>query len=256
MKDQISQTALTGLIIILFSISVFVASADRGLIGEWEFEEGEGEEAQDTTANNNTGAIKGKIDWVPGKVGKFALNFDAIEKTYVEIEDADSLDAVDEITTAAWIKPNSIYIGDAWQQRNFIVGKVRAYYLDITEKGYLASYLYGVQPQEWLEGKTDMQQYIGKWVHVATTYNGALHKVYIDGKPEPARQKSGQITVTTDKLNIGWVDYERYFDGAIDDVKIWERALSTEEINGEIESAPVQPAGKLAVNWGMLKLSD
>jgi len=254
-KNQISQTALMGLTIILFSISVFVASADRGLVGEWAFEEGEGEATQDTSGNNNTGAIKGKIDWVPGKVGKFALNFDATEKTYVEIEDADSLDAADEITIAAWINPNSIYTGDAWQQRNCIVGKPHTYYLDITEEGKLASYIEGLQPAEWLVGKIDMQQYMGKWVHVATTYNGALHKLYIDGKPEPARKKSGKITVTIDKLNIGWVDYDRYFDGTIDDVRIWNRALTTEQINEVIASAPVEPVGKLAVSWGMLKLS-
>jgi hypothetical protein len=218
-------------------------------VGYWGFEEGEGGDAKDLSGSGNDGVIKGKTEWQQGKTGT-ALAFFKDGKGYVEIVDNETIDISEQITMSAWIKPSKIYIGGVWQERNCIVAKVRAYYFDISETGNLASYLYGVQPQQWLVGETDMRDFLNTWVHVAAVYDGKEHKLYINGDLDASIKKSGAITVNNDNLAIGWVDNNRYFDGLIDEVRIWSRGLTGEELAGLIS---VRPKGKLATCWGDMK---
>jgi hypothetical protein len=226
-----------------------VCSADETLIGHWAFEEGNGADAKDLSDFGNDGVIKGETEWNQGKIGT-ALAFFKEGQGYVEIIDNETLDISEQITMSAWIKPTEIYIGDVWQERNCVVAKVRAYYLDISENGNLASYLYGVQPQEWLVGETDMTQFLNTWVHVATVYDGKEHKLYVNGDLDASVGKSGAITVNDENLAIGWVDNNRYFDGLIDEVSIWSRGLTEEELAGLLS---VEPEDKLATCWGDIK---
>ena len=105
-----------------------------------------GDVVADLSDAGNDGIINGQTEWTTGKNGS-ALAFFKDGQGHVEIANSETLGVSDQITMSAWIKPSDIYIGDTWQDRNCIVAKVRAYYLDITDKGNLACYLYGVQPQ-------------------------------------------------------------------------------------------------------------
>ena len=239
---------------ILVALTIFVLAfrafpADDALVGYWAFDEGEGGDVKDSSANGNDGIIKGNFNWEQGKVGN-ALVFSKAGKTYVEIPDSDSLDLADQLTISAWIKPSEIYVGNAWQERICIVAKKRAYYLDISEKGNLACYLYNVQPQQWFVSNTDMKEFIDKWVHVAVTYDGAEQRLYVDGKLDASIPKAGSVTQNGELLTIGYVDNNRYFDGLIDEVRIWSRALAEDELQGLL---PVKPQDKLAARWGALK---
>jgi len=60
----------------------------------------------------------------------------------------------------------------------------------------------------------------------------------------------GTITVNEDNLTIGWVDSNRYFDGIIDEVMIWSRALTEEELSGLLS---VSPEDRLTTCWGYLR---
>ncbi len=235
--------------ILLIFFSSLVYSAEEGLVSYWTFDDGKGDKAKDSCKTGNEGIIKGKSQLVQGKTGT-ALLFIKQDAIYVEVNNNPSLNIKEQITMCAWIKPTSIYTGDDWKERNCVMAKRRAYYLDINEKGNLASYLYGVQPQEWLSGVTDMKKFINKWVHVATTYDGKEHKLFIDGKLDIAVKKSGQISEVTDNFYIGWVDNNRYFDGAIDEAMLWSKALTIDEL---AKSLSVNPDLKLASCWGILK---
>lgn len=240
---------LTGFIAATLIISVCLA--DETLVGYWGFEEGKGENAKDISGSGNDGTLKGETEWKQGKIGG-GLAFVKDGKGYVEIADSPTLDISEQITMSAWIKPTKIYIGGVWQERNCVIAKVRAYYMDISEAGKLASYLYNVQPQEWLVGQTDMTKFLDNWVHVATVYDGKEHKLYINGRLEASEKKSGTITLNNDPLAIGWVDNNRYFDGLIDEVMIWSRGLEEAEMAGILS---VNLKYKLAGCWGALKAS-
>lgn len=226
-----------------------VCSADETLVGHWAFEEGSGDSVEDLSDAGNDGAVMGDATWVAGKIGG-GMEFSRAGQSYVEIVNSDTLGASEQITIAAWIKPSEIYIGAEWQQRNCIAAKVRAYYLDISEQGMLSAYLYNVQPQAWLVGETDMSNYLNTWVHVALVYDGSDQKLYINGELDASEAKSGNITVNADNLAIGWVDNNRYFDGVIDEVMIWTRAVTEEELASTLA---VRSDGKLATCWAAIK---
>lgn len=235
------------LFFLILSYNAF--SAEEGLVAYWSFDDGKDDTAKDLTGNKNDGNIKGKSQWVIGKSGT-ALAFAKADAISVEIADNPTINIAEQITMSAWIKPSAIYIGGDWKERNCVIAKVRAYYLDINETGNLASYLYGVQPLEWLAGKTDMTKFIDKWVHVATVYDGKEHKLYIDGKLDASVKKSGNIAVAAENLHIGWVDNNRYFDGVIDEVMLWSKGMTEDEL---IRSLAVNPKLKMATCWGMQK---
>jgi hypothetical protein len=81
-------------------------------------------------------------------------------------------------------------------------------------------------------------------------YEGGDQKLYVNGSLDASFKKSGTITVNEDNLTIGWVDNNRYFDGIIDEVMIWSRALTEEELSGLLS---VSPEGRLTTCWGYLR---
>jgi Concanavalin A-like lectin/glucanases superfamily len=80
----------------------------------------------------------------------------------------------------------------------------------------------------------------GTWVHLATTYDGTTQRLFVNGVQVSQRAVSGTIDVSTGALRIGGNDVwaGEYFNGLIDEVRIFNRALS----NGEIASVMNSPA--------------
>jgi len=226
--------------------------SDEDLAGYWPLDDGAGEIVKDTSGNGNDGEIEGKGNWVAG-ILKGALELKAEEKSKVKIPSNVTLNATNEVTLCAWIKPISIYDGGDWKLTTTVIGKAHVYYLTINEKGNLQGYLYGPQPQEWVVGKSNLNKYIGDWVHVAAVYDGSNHILYVDGNQDISVAKKGDIVVTNDDVYLGWVDYDRYIDGAIDETMIWTRGLSEKEIKDLVAAKAVFPKDKLTVSWGKLK---
>ena len=100
-----------------------------------------------------------------------------------------------------------------------------------------------------------MEKFIGNWVHIATVYDGKNHTLYINGKSEKRVGKKGKIRSVDRMLEIGWVDNERYFDGLIDEVKLWNRALSRDELIAA-STLVVQPLNKLSLLWSQIKIAE
>lgn len=253
------KTVVTTFIILIvtgcfFQLGIcFEGISDKDLVGYWPLDDGAGETVEDVSGNGNNGKIEGKAKWVGGILGG-ALELRTEDKAKVTIPNHPTINPTKEITLCAWIKPISIYDGDNWKKQNTVFGKSDAYYLTITDKKNLASYLFGTNPQEWLMGKTDLGQYIGDWVHVATTYDGSKHILYVNGNQDASVVKTGNITESNKDLHLGWVDYDRYIDGVIDEAMVWTRALSEKEIKDLVTAVQaVSPKDKLAVSWGKIK---
>lgn len=102
---------------------------------------------------------------------------------------------------------------------------------------------------------------VGKeWHHIAATYDGKEMIAYGDGEPFGNRKASFKLSCTTDKpLYVGGgVDRPQYvFDGAIDEVAIFNRALSQDEVKKAMEGLSkmlsVGTAGRLSATWGRIK---
>jgi parallel beta-helix repeat protein len=208
-------------------------------IAHWKFDETSGSTAADNAGSNN-GTLNNMedTDWVTGRGCGNALVFDG-DNEYVEITGYKGITGTNARTCAAWIKKDSTAWGhiiswggntnngDRWLLWVDSVGHLR-----LTVKG---GYVYAKY--------TNLSD--GNWHHVAATFeigaDGNLNeanvtdvKLYVDGKEDTTLNQAQEIhTEYTENVRIGLLTTTnaKYFDGIIDDVRIYNRALSAHEIS-------------------------
>jgi len=195
----------------------------------WHFDEGSENYTFDESGNNNTGTLKNGTtacfngdcpNWVNGKYGK-ALEFDG-DNDIVEINDDDSLDAkFNQVTVEAWIKPNETdlrIIARKWQSYQLVLGD-----------NVLRTWIFNETNNKVLNGVIPIQK--GVWIHTAVVYNGSTITLYVNGSEDQSTSFSGTINNSISNFLIGRDESSTYpFNGTIDEVKVYPRALSSEEI--------------------------
>lgn len=86
------------------------------------------------------------------------------------------------------------------------------------------------------------------WYHVAATYDGVNMKIYINGVLDATKAQTGSVN-STGAFNVGYLyNTSRNFNGKIDEVRVWKRALSQTEISQNMCNVSV-PATSLAAYW-------
>lgn len=114
---------------------------------------------------------------------------------------------------------------------------------------------------------SDMNLTLGRWTHIACVFDNGYTTVYFDGRKVLDRASSGRSSVTwgaygEDKGEVNgryfWLSYsyaaDRYFDGEMAEVRIWDHCLTEEEINADTHFYTVDPASEgLIAYW---KLDD
>ena len=82
------------------------------------------------------------------------------------------------------------------------------------------------------------QLLLGAWTHLAVTYDGASLKLYVNGSQVGSKAQSGPIPTSTGPLRIGGnTIWGEYFAGLIDEVRVYNRALSAAEIQTDMGRA-------------------
>ena len=219
---------LTSLVIVLSLVGISAAQVDPALVGWWKFDEGSGAIAHDSSGNGNDGTLNGPVEWVAeGKVNG-ALAFTG-PYNYVQVQDSPSLDMTSQLTIAAWINPS-------WTGNNRIMQKSSGggdnQYRLLKEWGdNMVFHVPGLSP--------DRLEFvglppIGEWTHLAATYDGQSMKVYYNGAVAGQQASTGQMGVSDGTLTIG-TKHETApagdeYNGMLDDVRIYNRALSASEI--------------------------
>jgi hypothetical protein len=174
--------------------------------------------------------------WVDGKFGK-ALSFDGVDD-YMDISHSDSIMPTSAITVEAWVNTQQ---KDVWQG---IVGKnnnTYPYYYG----GYWLGITYANTFRFWIDiggtpqtvGSTDIIN-LNTWYHVVGVYDGSTVKIYVDGILKGSTSATGSITAVTTSLRIGYTYDGSRFNGLIDEVRIYNRALSEEEIKQHFATPP------------------
>ncbi|MHA2022682.1 MAG: DUF2341 domain-containing protein, partial [Candidatus Thorarchaeota archaeon] len=196
-----------------------------GVVGAWYFDEGSGNTACDSSGNGNDGTIYG-ASWVDGKFGK-ALRFDGVDD-YVKVPNSENLTLTKQVTVTAWIKTTMGLVN----YRPAIAGKHDSYFLTIGEytEDYprVVGYIKG-ENKGWkcIAGTTYIND--EKWHFAAMTYDNSVLKVYCDGVLENQSTIDDDIYHDTSDFKIGF--YGECFNGTIDEVCTYNRALSEEEIS-------------------------
>ncbi|MCD4698921.1 MAG: DNRLRE domain-containing protein, partial [Bacteroidales bacterium] len=196
------------------------------LVGHWAMEEGSGSNLVDSSSYNNDGTITGSPVWVEGKDG-LALALDGTND-FATVPYDPSLDITNAITLAAWIRP-----GKTGTQR--IIRKVdgvagTGYSLFLSSVGYVSvrfnnSNSYRVNTIAFYPTSGT------EWMHVAATYDGSKIRTFINGEPDDSLAVAFTILTNTENLSIGAeTEGGNKFQGAIDDARIYNKALSIAEI--------------------------
>jgi hypothetical protein len=193
----------------------------------WKFDEGEGTIAYDSIGTNY-GTVYGAT-WATGQIGG-ALDFDGIDD-YVEIPDSDDFDfGIGEFSISVWFKTS---VSSRDQYIIDFYGPANTPHIEIyTSYGKLGTHIMPGDKRIRYGSVAD-----GEWHHGAITLaNGASYgyRLYLDGVNVGRTSYSGFLanweTISIATRDLGYPN--KPFDGKIDEVRIYDRALSAEEIWG------------------------
>lgn len=207
-----------------------------GLVAAYSFDEGSGTTVADRSGYANTGTISGAIWSNQGKFGS-ALSFDGADD-WVTVADSPSLDLTTGMTLEAWVYPTA---NTGWRT---VVLKEQ---MDYLVYGLFASSDTNQPAVEvciggcvTVTGPSPLP--LNTWTHLATTYDGSLVGLYVNGIQVASRMTSGSLLTSTNPLRIGgdslWGDY---FQGRIDEVRIYNRALTATEIQADMTIGVTPP---------------
>jgi len=203
-----------------------------GLVGYWTFNGADIDwstnTAYDRSGQGNNGTIHGAKPAI-GKVGQ-ALEFDGIND-YVDCGNGPSLDITDAITVEAWVKSDT-------NKNGRIVSKHGggSYGWMLSQRGSDIEWRISTTGSDWNGGFTSPSSFkINAWYHIAATYDGSYMRVYIDGVEDTGGDfpvdLTGSINIAPASTQIGRCELGGdIFSGVIDEVRIYNRALSAEEI--------------------------
>lgn len=175
----------------------------------------------DSSPYGNHGTNYG-AEVVSGKVG----NAYAFDGAHVAIADDESL-GVEAVTVAAWVKPRGV------KSREYIFdGRNHQYGIKEVDGTEEPRFFVFDDQQTFYRVDADVSLTDGAWTHVAGTYDGASMRIYVDGEHLGTNDSpSRPIGVSSGPSRIGDYIGDGYgFSGAIDDVRVYNRALSSDEV--------------------------
>jgi hypothetical protein len=221
-KDQQAKAAVT-----------LKTATDTGLIGYWSFDEGSGTKAEDFSPDGtNTGTLTNSPTWVAGKAGK-ALSFNATN-SYIDLGSSNTyIGTSAPFSVSFWMKANTF---DSNQRNPF------ALKTDSTTS-WIGFQLAGGSYTDFTFGKDSASSFrfsypsspVNKWVHILITYNGSgfntvgNYAAYFNGT-SVSLSTSSTLSVSSNANYIGKGSGAGYWDGSLDEFRVYNRVLTAAEI--------------------------
>ena len=210
-----------------------------GLVAAYGFDETTGTIAADASGFGNHGNIQQAVRIAKGRFGK-ALKFDGVNEGVVvdNGNNSQSLALSTGMTLEAWVYPTAAMDGG-----RTIITKVQsesdyteAYRLVANDTTNLPMSTIWAESPVSVAGKKKIPS--NQWTHLATTYDGQYQTLYINGVLVDTRPQTGAIPTSNGALQIGYNAAWGYtFQGYIDEVRIYNRALNNEEIINDAKTA-------------------
>ena len=224
-----------------FTISFSVAQPSAaGLVAAYGFNESAGTSVGDATGKGHTGTITNTTWTTQGKFGK-ALSFNGTN-SWVTVADKNDLDLTTGMTLEAWVFPTAAATATNW--RNVIIkeragGEVYNLYADTDAHRPAAYVVKQSSPNSPLGVNGTSQIPLNTWTHLALTYNNSSLIFYVNGNSVRSVATSGALLTSTGVLRIGGNSvWGEFFQGRIDEVRIYNRALTRAEIQADMK-API-----------------
>jgi hypothetical protein len=178
------------------------------------------------SAGSNNGTAHGGANTAVGGFYR-AGSFDGISD-YVSIPNSSGINPTEEITVSLWARSDT----SAWNASGTLASKRNAYMLyPVSGSKEIRFYVYTTL--QWYYASFTPAIDITEWHHYAGTYDGKEIKLYIDGAPAgTSTLRTGGINADPGALYIGRDDGQSsYFNGHIDEVAVYGRALSAVEMS-------------------------
>jgi hypothetical protein len=194
-------------------------------VAAYSFDEGEGEVAEDL-AGEHDGALE-NTEWVKGKYGS-AIYLDGFND-YVEVPDAPELQLTEEFTLEAWVRPESLETQAVAISKEATSSYSYQLFVGSREEAGIPEGFLGYEPSASKDVKDENPLVAKTWNHLALTYDGANLRLYVNGELVDT-ESSPPAQASVGPLIFGGNDDEEFFKGRIDEVRIYDRARSTEEL--------------------------
>jgi hypothetical protein len=216
-----------------FTSAFMTAASGSGLVAAFAFNEGTG-----TTVSSAVGGLTGTISgatWTSGgRYGK-ALSFNGTNSV-VTIADSSALDLTTGMTLEAWVDPATV---GGWEsiilkERPSAPGLSYGMYAS-TNVNAPGGYINTGGSDVAATGTSALTP--GTWAHLALTYDGSNLRLYVNGTLVRTTANTGSLITSTGNLSIGGNSiWGEYFNGLIDEVRVYNRALSQSEIQTDMNT--------------------
>lgn len=205
---------------------------EQGLIGWWAFDEEQGSPYAWDCSGNRLGGIVHQASRVQGLDG-LALD---CRGGCVEVIPARRLSPAAALTVMCWV-----YTDLPGQDNHWLVNRVFA---GGTATGYRLGILQGkpcfeVPLTDWSHHlKADRDLPAGQWVHLAGTFDGNMQRIYVDGVERGSLSRPGAPNPNAFHLCLGSydIDHPAFFTGLLDEVRLYDRALTAQEIDRHFQA--------------------
>ena len=220
-------------------------ASDPNLVGWWKLDDA-GLTAVDSSGHGNDGTLVGNPVWGEGRIHG-GLTFNGTS-SYVECTGGTGLDVRKALTLTMWVRTGDSGNGE---RNSYLMKGEFTYGMRHRDTNDLEFYIYSVGHHYARVPATSA--FNGTWHHLAGTYDGTAVRLYIDGQVQATTACTGLINEDTNYyVNFGRNSQgdsanQWYYQGDLDEVRIYDRALSQEEIQKllkpELASMPVPGDG-------------
>lgn len=216
----------------------------NGLVGYWPLDG----DAADLSGNGHHGSVVGDITFQSGVVGQ-AAGFD--EGPDHITFGAGKLVTGNQVSVNFWMKSTDT------NARPFTDNRGVYFYIRSSSGGAMRFTIATTQGHKFVQVHPDHFA-DDQWHMITTTYDGAMLTAYIDGQPMGSQAWSGDLVYQNREMVLGRRENlsDMQFTGALDDVALWDRALSPAEISQMYASVPLPGAVVLAAGLcGMMAVT-
>jgi len=208
------------------------AESAGNLVAAYSFNEGSGTTVGDASGTGNAGTTANATWTTQGKYGN-ALVFNG-SSARVNVPDSSSLDLTSAMTLEAWVYPTTT--PSSW--RDIVYKGNDNYYLMASSCCQSRPAVGGIFGGTYAHAYGTSTLATNTWTHVAATYDGAMLRLYVNGVQAGSQAKTGALTPSTNPLSIGGDSiYGQYFTGRIDEVRVYNAALSAAQIQTDMATA-------------------
>ena len=215
-RDSVGNV-MTSAVQIPFTINIL--SIENGLVGSWELDEGTGFICHDTSDNSNHGEVIGP-EWTQDSHFGNALLFNG--SNYINLgTDNFGLGITNEFSISLWFKFTGTPGGNLISRSPYAF----PFCIRLTADGYINTIIRTTTGTNYLTGTTRLES--GQWYHCVVTYGNGIRTIYINSLSDIVSPLSGTLGFRAyeDNTRIG-----EGFSGIIDEVKIYSRVLSIDEV--------------------------